>query len=64
MLALVGGNCSVQGLDIEGQDKYWTVSGWGRKEKRWGEEGEGRRKRGGEEREKGGGMYDTSLERP
>lgn len=25
-LALVGGNCAIQGLDFEGQDKYWTVS--------------------------------------
>lgn len=26
-LALVGGNCAIQGLDHEGHDKYWTVTG-------------------------------------
>ena len=24
-LVFAGGNCSVQGVDIEGNDKYWTV---------------------------------------
>lgn len=26
-LALVGGNCSIQGFDYKGNDPYWTVSG-------------------------------------
>lgn len=25
-MALVGGNCAIQGFDHEGQDKFWTVS--------------------------------------
>jgi Bardet-Biedl syndrome 2 protein len=25
-LAIVGGNCSIQGFDVEGNDLYWTVS--------------------------------------
>lgn len=25
-LAIVGGNCSLQGFDHEGNDAYWTVS--------------------------------------
>lgn len=25
-LALVGGNCSLQGFDFEGNDPFWTVS--------------------------------------
>ena len=27
-LALTGGNCSLQGFDIEGNDSFWTVSTW------------------------------------
>ena len=26
-LAIVGGNCSIQGFDFEGNDEFWTVSG-------------------------------------
>jgi len=26
-LAIVGGNCSIQGFDFEGQEKFWTVTG-------------------------------------
>ncbi|CAH1786241.1 unnamed protein product [Owenia fusiformis] len=26
-LAIVGGNCSIMGYDIEGEDKFWTVTG-------------------------------------
>ena len=26
-LALIGGNCAIQGLNYEGHDKYWTVKG-------------------------------------
>lgn len=25
-LAIVGGNCSIQGFDFEGNDEFWTVS--------------------------------------
>jgi Bardet-Biedl syndrome 2 protein len=25
-LAIIGGNCSLQGYDVEGNDAYWTVS--------------------------------------
>lgn len=25
-LAIVGGNCSIQGFDLEGNDEFWTVS--------------------------------------
>ena len=25
-LAFVGGNCSIQGFDMEGNDEFWTVS--------------------------------------
>ena len=25
-LVLVGGNCSIQGFDFEGNDEFWTVS--------------------------------------
>lgn len=24
-LAFVGGNCSIQGFDVEGNDEFWTV---------------------------------------
>ena len=26
-LAIVGGNCSIQGFDSEGNDPFWTVTG-------------------------------------
>lgn len=26
-LAIVGGNCSIQGFDSEGNEPYWTVTG-------------------------------------
>lgn len=26
-LAIIGGNCSIQGFDFEGNDEFWTVSG-------------------------------------
>jgi len=26
-LAIVGGNCALQGFDYEGNDCYWTVTG-------------------------------------
>ena len=26
-LAIVGGNCSIQGFDYEGNDPFWTVTG-------------------------------------
>jgi hypothetical protein len=26
-LAIVGGNCSIQGFDAEGNDAFWTVTG-------------------------------------
>ena len=26
-LAIVGGNCALQGFDYEGTDSYWTVTG-------------------------------------
>jgi len=26
LLAIVGGNCSIQGFDAAGNDLYWTVS--------------------------------------
>ena len=26
VLAFVGGNCSIQGIDHTGEDKFWTVS--------------------------------------
>ena len=26
-LALVGGNCSIQGFDAAGEESYWTVTG-------------------------------------
>ena len=26
-LAIVGGNCSIQGFDLEGNDPFWTVTG-------------------------------------
>ncbi len=26
-LAIVGGNCALQGFDCEGNDCYWTVTG-------------------------------------
>jgi hypothetical protein len=26
-LAIVGGNCSIQGFDFKGDDPYWTVTG-------------------------------------
>lgn len=25
-MVLVGGNCSLQGYDVDGEDKFWTVS--------------------------------------
>ena len=27
-LAIVGGNCSIQGFDCEGNDEFWTVRGY------------------------------------
>jgi len=26
-LAIVGGNCSIQGFDYEGNEQFWTVTG-------------------------------------